>query len=178
MKAIRALLLPVLLVLATAAEARAQAAPAGFREEFLRQFNSSMIKFIELAEAMPEDRYAWSPGEGVMPVARVYAHVGHYNYYYPATAMGVAAPGGLDADSVEERTAKAEVVDLLRRSREHVRTAVADMSDEQLAAPTRLYGRDVPQWSVLLQLLAHMNEHLGQSIAYARMNGVVPPWSQ
>ena len=170
-------LLPLVLLLA-AAEARAQATPPGFREEFLLQFDASMAKFIALAEAMPADRYAWSPGEGVMPVARVYAHVARYNYYYPATALGIAAPGGLDADSVEQRAAKADVVDLLRRSREHVRQAVAAMSDAQLAAPTRLYGRDVPQWSVLLQLVAHMNEHLGQSIAYARMNGVVPPWSQ
>lgn len=172
------LLLPLLFAALTAADARAQAAPPNFRDEFLRQFNNSMIKFIELAEAMPEDRYGWSPGEGVMPVARVYAHVARYNYYYPASAMGVAAPGGLDADSVEDRARKAEVVSLLRSSHEHVRQVVRGISDEQLAATTKLYGRDVPQWSVLLQLLAHMNEHLGQSIAYARMNGVVPPWSQ
>jgi uncharacterized damage-inducible protein DinB len=104
--------------------------------------------------------------------------VARYNYYYPATSLGVAAPGGLDADGVEETTAKAEVVALLRQSREHVRQVAGGMTDAQLATMTRLYDRDVPQWSVLLQLLAHMNEHLGQSIAYARMNGVVPPWSQ
>ena len=172
-------LLPALLLAVFAAPAAAQEPPPGFRDEFLRQFNSSMHKFITLAEAIPEDRYAWSPGEGVMPVARVYAHVARYNYYYPATSLGVAAPGGEDAETVEQTvTAKPDVVDFLRRSREHVRQAVAGMSDEQLAASTRLYGRDVPQWSVLLQLLAHMNEHLGQSIAYARMNGVVPPWSR
>ena len=172
------ILLPILLLFAAAGEARAQAAPPGFREEFLRQFNNSMYKFIELAEAMPEDRFSWSPAEGVMPVARVYAHVARYNYLYPATALGVAAPDSLDADGVELTAAKADVVALLRRSRDHVRQAVAAMTDEQLAAPTRLYERDVPQWAVLLQLVAHMNEHLGQSIAYARMNGVVPPWSQ
>ncbi len=168
-------LLPLLLVALTAA----QAPPPGFRAEFLGQFNNSMSRFIALAQAMPEDRVSWSPGEGVMPVARVYAHVARYNYYYPATSLGVPAPGGEDAEGVEQTTtAKADVVEFLRRSREHVRQTVQGMTDEQLAAPTRLYGRDVPQWAVLLQLLAHMNEHLGQSIAYARMNGIVPPWSQ
>ena len=172
------ILLP-LLFLAAAPAAAQSAPPAGFRDEFLRQFNNSMYKFIELAEAMPEDRFGWSPGEGVMPVARVYAHVARYNYYYPATSLGVPAPGGEDADAIEESTtAKADVVALLRRSREHVLTTVRGMTDEQLAAPTRLYDRDVQRWAVLLQLLAHMNEHLGQSSAYARMNGVVPPWSQ
>jgi uncharacterized damage-inducible protein DinB len=127
---------------------------------------------------MPEDRYGWAPGEGVLPVARVYAHVARYNFYYPATSLGIPAPGGEDGEAMEQMTGKAEIVDFLRRSREHVRQAVGAMTDEQLAATTRLYGRDVPQWAVLLQLVAHMNEHLGQSIAYARMNGVVPPWSQ
>jgi uncharacterized damage-inducible protein DinB len=75
-------------------------------------------------------------------------------------------------------TDKAQVVALLKSSAAYVRQSVRQMSDEQLARPTQLYGRSVPQWSVLLQLVAHMNEHLGQSIAYARMNGVVPPWSQ
>jgi uncharacterized damage-inducible protein DinB len=172
------ILLPLLLLAAAPAAAQ-NAPPAGFRDEFLRQFNNSMYKFIELAEAMPEDRFGWSPGEGVMPVARVYAHVARYNFYYPATGLGVPAPGGEDAEAIEESTtAKADVVALLRRSREHVLTNVRGMTDEQLAAPTRLYNRDVQRWAVLLQLLAHMNEHLGQSIAYARMNGVVPPWSQ
>lgn len=178
MRLLRALL-PLLLVAATAAQAAAQAPPPGFRGEFLGQFNTSMNKFIQLAQAMPEDRFSWSPGEGLMPVARVYAHVARYNYLYPATSLSVPAPGGEDAESVEQTiAAKAEVVDFLRRSREHVRQTVQGMTDEQLAVPTQLYGRDVPQWAVLLQLLAHMNEHLGQSIAYARMNGVVPPWSQ
>jgi uncharacterized damage-inducible protein DinB len=61
-------------------------------------------------------------------------------------------------------------------SNDHVRAVVAGLKDPSKA--TRQYGRAVPEWSVLLQLVAHMNEHLGQSIAYARMNGVVPPWSR
>lgn len=174
----RAVLLTAALCLLLAPQSRAQTAPAGFQDEFLRQFNGSMSKFIALARAVPQEKYAWSPGEGVMPVARVYAHVARYNYLYPATSLGVAAPAGVQLDSLEEITDKGEIVALLERSGEHVRRLVRERSDEQLRQSTRLYGRDVQEWSVLLQLLAHMNEHLGQSIAYARMNGVVPPWSQ
>lgn len=163
--------------------ARAQAAngaasPPSFRREFLGQFETSMGKFIALAKAMPAEKYSWSPGEGVMTVARVYGHVARYNYYYPASAMGIAAPAGVGLDSLEQMTNKDAIVALLERSRAHVRSAVTAMSEDQLAKPTTLYGRTVPQWAVLFQLVAHMNEHLGQSIAYARSNGVVPPWSQ
>lgn len=191
MRTFRALL-PVLLLAVAVPRLQAQtpapaAAPAtaptppppGFRGEFLQQFNLSMAKFLGLAGAMPEDKYAWSPGEGVHSVRRVYIHVARYNYNYPETNMGVAAPAGRNDESLEtSEMTKEQVIDYLRQSREHVRTVVANATDEQLSRPTDLYGRQVPQWAVLMQLVAHMNEHLGQSIAYARMNGVVPPWSQ
>lgn len=158
--------------------ASAQQAPAGFREEILRQFDSSMGKFIALARAIPEDRYSWRPADGVMPVAQVFAHVARYNFLYPAENLGIAAPADLDLDSLERVATKAEVEALLVRSRDHVRGLRGALSEADLAQPTELYGRGVPRWAVLLQLVAHMNEHLGQSIAYARMNGIVPPWSR
>ena len=156
----------------------AQPAAPGFRDEFLGQFNYSMDRFIKLAEAMPAEKYAWSPGGGTMSVAKVYAHVAHYNYRYPATAMGIPAPAGVKLDTLEAVAEKARVVELLKNSAAHVQKAVREMPEAQLGRRTQLYGRDVAQWAVLLQLVSHMNEHLGQSIAYARMNGVVPPWSQ
>lgn len=158
--------------------ASAAATPPGFRDEFLSQFNTSMSKFVALARAMPAERYDWRPAEGTMPVALVYAHVAHYNYNYPVSAMGVAAPAGIRLDTLEQVKEKTQVLALLERSGAYVRESVSRMTDEQLARPTQLYGREVPQWAVLFQLLAHMNEHLGQSITYARSNAVVPPWSQ
>jgi uncharacterized damage-inducible protein DinB len=142
----------------------------------MRQFETSMEKFVALAEAMPADKFAWSPGSGTMTVAKVFAHVARYNYLYPSTSLGARAPEGRDADAAEEIADKAALVSRLKESREYVRTVVKGLQDPGRA--TRQYGREVPQWSVLLQLVAHMNEHLGQSIAYARMNGVVPPWSR
>jgi uncharacterized damage-inducible protein DinB len=172
-------IVPALLVLSLApAAAVAQAPPPDFRGEWLRQFEASVQKFAALAEAMPADKYTWSPGEGVMPVGQVYMHVARYNYLYPAENLGIAPPAGVNMDAMEDERDKAAVLRALRQSVAHARSAAERMTDEDLARTTSLYGRDVPSWSVLLQLLAHMNEHLGQSIAYARMNGVVPPWSR
>ena len=156
----------------------AQSTPASSRAELLRQFNTSASKFEALAAAMPAEKFNWSPGPGVMTVAEVYAHVANYNYAYPSQNMGVAAPRGVSLDTLERMKDKAQIVALLKSSAEYVRQGVQQMPETQLGQPTQLYGRTVPQWSVLLQLVAHMNEHLGQSIAYARMNGVVPPWSR
>ena len=156
----------------------AQTTPASPRDEILRRFNSSASKFEALAAAMPAEKFTWSPGAGVMSVAHVYAHVARYNYAYLSQNMGVVGPVGVGLDTLERMTDKTQIVALLKSSAEYVRQNVRQMPESQLGQPTQLYGRTVPQWSVLLQLVAHMNEHLGQSIAYARMNGVTPPWSR
>ncbi|UCC25555.1 MAG: DinB family protein [Gemmatimonadales bacterium] len=163
--------------LALTAPLSAQSATPDFREEWRGQFESSARKIVMLAEAMPEDAYGWRPMEGVASVVEVYMHIARYNYMYPDQNMGVAAPrpyATLEEDSVT----KEEAVEILSTSLDHVRAVVDGMSDEELQGRTRLYGRDVANWAVLFQLVTHMNEHLGQSIAYARTNGVVPPWSR
>lgn len=171
----------VLVTFAAWSAAHAQAAPAvpaGFRGEFLQQFDGSMEKVIALAEAVPAGKYSRPAVPNAMPLGRIFAHIASYNYEYPARAMGIDPPAGIDRDTLERVAEKAQVVALLRRSAEHVRQSVRRMPEAQLARTTTLYGRQVPQWAVLLQLLTHMNDHMGQSIAYARASGTVPPWSQ
>ncbi|MGD2067035.1 MAG: DinB family protein [Gemmatimonadota bacterium] len=159
--------------------AGAQGAPDGFLQEFRGQFEASARKLVALAGAMPADSYGWRPMEGVASVASAYMHIARYNYMYPDQSLGVDPPEGVRYEGLEDDvTEKEQVVEVLAASLDHVRGVLDGMSGPDLERRTRLYGRDVPQWAVLLQLLAHMNEHLGQQIAYARMNGVVPPWSR
>ena len=148
------------------------------RDELMRQFNASMRKVVALADAMPAETYTWSPGEGVMEVGHVYMHLARYNYFYPTESLGQTLPDGVEMDQMESVRDKDQILAALKQSQEWVQGVVGAMSPEDLAEGTLLYGRDVGSWAVLVQLLAHMNEHVGQSIAYARMNGVVPPWSR
>ena len=168
----------VAIVFMSAPVAQGQTTPAGFRGEFLHQFDQSMAKIVALAEAVPAEKFAGRPLPAVMPLAQMFAHIATYNYEYPARAMGIPAPAGIDRDTLERITQKSQVVALLRRSADHVRQTVRGMPESQLAQQTTLYGRRVPQWAVLLQLIAHMDDHLGQTIAYSRVIGVVPPWSR
>ena len=157
----------------------AQSSPPDFLVEFEQHFDASAGKVVALATAMPEETYTWRPMEGVASVVRVYMHIARYNYYYPDVALGVSSPMGAEVyDSWEDGVVdKEKAVAILTESMEHVKRVAASMSSKDLEAKTRLYGRDIGQWAVLLQLVAHMNEHLGQSIAYARTHHVVPPWS-
>jgi uncharacterized damage-inducible protein DinB len=185
-RALTAVLAMILVVSPSlAAGAAAQTTPgsdaaveSAVRDELMAHFDTSMRKFIALAEAMPADRYTWSPGEGVMEVGRVYMHVARYNYMYPSGSLGATLPEGVVLDGMEAERDKEAVLRALRESRDWVQAHVAGMDPAGLASETELYGRAVPGWAVLVQLVSHMNEHLGQSIAYARMNGVVPPWSR
>ena len=180
MRTARTALLILALTATYASSALAQSTPPNFLVEFEGQFGASAEKFVALAKAMPEESYGWRPMEGVASVASVYMHVARYNYFYPEIALDVHSPmGAAEYDSWEAGVAdKEKAVAILAESMEHVRRVVAAMSSKDLEKQTRLYGRDVGQWAVLLQLVTHMNEHLGQSIAYARMNRVVPPWSR
>jgi uncharacterized damage-inducible protein DinB len=157
--------------------ARAQA-PEAVGDELLTQFDVAMARFVALARAMPAETYTWSPGEGVQEVGQVFMHVARYNYLYPSDNMGAELPAGVALEGMEAVRDKGEVVEALEASRTWVLETVRGMSGEDLAGETRLYGRSVPRWAVLVQLVAHMNQHLGQSIAYARTNGIVPPWSR
>ena len=164
----------------TAQRAEAHSSPPGFMEEFEGQFGGSSRKLVALARAMPASTYEWSPGEGVASVARVFMHIARYNYMYPHENLGRESPVSPTeyARWEDEVTEKDEVVAILEASMDYVRDVAGSMSSNDLDEATMLYGRSVGEWAVLLQLVTHMNEHLGQSIAYARMNGVVPPWSR
>ena len=157
----------------------AQSAPSQFREEISGQFEASARKLVALAQVMPSDTKSWLPMECVYSVARVYTHISRYNYMYPDQSLGIESPmGPAEYGRWEEEVVdKDKVVEILGASMDHVRAVIDQTSEKELSKPTRLYGREVGQWAVLLQLVTHMNEHLGQAIAYARMNQVIPPWS-
>ena len=178
MHRVRCAFIAAIVLAAIPHSAIAQDTRAQIRSQLMGHFEESMGKVIALAEAMPQNRYDWRPEGEAMSVARVYGHIARYNYYYPQSSLGIAPPTGLRLDTLEAMSDKAQIVRLLKQSSDHVRQVMKEMPAEQIEAMTTLYGRSVPRWAVMLQLVAHMNEHLGQSIAYARSNTIVPPWSR
>lgn len=155
----------------------------GFRGEFLMQFNENAKKVLQLAEAVPQKDYSWRPMEGVRSVSEVYMHIVGGNMFIPSF-IGGEMPEGMDFQAAmkleKETTGKEDVKKHLMKSFENVRKLVKNMKDEDLdkEVTIEMMGMTTTYRGVLLLLSGHINEHLGQSIAYARMNKVVPPWSQ
>ena len=145
-------------------------AGAGWAQEF----KMAGRQIIALAEAIPADKYAWRPGPGVRSVSEVLMHTAAGNYFF-LQSMGVKAGEDLPKNAQQSVTAKPDVVRWLKASFDAVQDNDPKI-DKQKAV--KFLGHDATCEGVLLRALAHANEHLGQMIAYARVNGVAPPWSK
>ena len=182
-------LLPVVLVLATVTFAAAQdtsspqvtttAAPtSGARAEFLNELKTQEDKFVQLAKAIPADKYTWRPAEGVRSVSEVFLHVAAANYNL-TKVIGYPPPPGFKVQGFDKSTTdKTKVISTLKDSFAHMRQAVLSMPDADVEKQVDWFGAKNTYRGILLFILRHNAEHLGQAIAYARMNGVVPPWTE
>lgn len=153
------------------------AAPSAVQKEMLASYEEARDKLLELAEATPQDKYSWRPGEGVRSQAEVFLHVAAANYGIPAF-WGVKAPKGFAFQDYEQSmTDKADIETALKASFAHMTKAFMAMSPEQLSKEVELFGKKTTILGGYMILVGHVHEHLGQSIAYARTNGIVPPWT-
>ena len=165
------------LVIAFAVPAAADDLPAvaPSRAEFLAEYDDSARKLSELAHAIPAERYAWRPAPGVRSPGEVFQHVSNAIFYL-AERTGVARPAEAGVD-LETLAAKSDVLHWLEVALRHGRSAAASASVAELGREVELYGGRRTVAGIQLRMLLHMNEHLGQLVAYARSIGVAPPWS-
>jgi uncharacterized damage-inducible protein DinB len=167
---------PVLCARSMKAAAAAPAVPkSGFRAEFLHDLEDVEKKIMQLAMAMPASKYSWRPARGVRSVSEVYMHIAGGNYFAAATIASKQGSG--EAETLEQIADKQRVLDELRRSFEQLRGAALNITDADLDKSVKMVGSDISERGALMTALTHLHEHLGQSIAYARMNGIAPPWS-
>lgn len=161
---------------ATTAPAAAPAV-AGLRADVVWQLSDVEKKLVALAEATPQEKFSWRPAAGVRSISEVYMHVAGGNYFLP-TFLGKKAPEGMRRDMEKTVTEKTKVVEELKKSFDHARKAVETTPDSDLEKKVKMFGHDASGRMVMIVLVSHVHEHLGQSIAYGRTNGIVPPWSE
>jgi uncharacterized damage-inducible protein DinB len=158
--------------------AAAKPAASGVRAEILRHIDDARDKLIALAEATPADKFAWRPNDKVRTTGEVFAHVAGGNYFIP-TLWGVKPPEGVDPRNFEKEGGdKAKTIDNLKKSFEYVHKVIEGATDADLDKTVKLFDHDGTVREGYLIIATHAHEHLGQSIAYARSVGIVPPWSQ
>jgi uncharacterized damage-inducible protein DinB len=150
----------------------------GYRSEVLAEVIVQEDKFTRLAEAIPAEKYTWRPSPDVRSFAEVFLHVAtaNYNLY---KLVGTPPPAGFKVEGFEKSaTDKAKVLATLKDSFVHAKKAITDMPDANLDKSLDWFGGKNTQRGILLFIVRHAAEHLGQSIAYARFVGITPPWTE
>jgi uncharacterized damage-inducible protein DinB len=165
------------LCMAGAPALRAQDPLDGVWQGYDGEWRHVSSQLIALAEATPEDKFAWRPAPGVRSNSEVYMHIVDANFYL-LSITGPKMPDDLKEDAAKTVTSKAEVIRWLKRSLEAVKQAHLKETPQHLAKTVHIGDRDSTVDWMYLRIIIHANEHMGQLVAYARMTGVVPPWSK
>ncbi len=166
-----------------AATMQAQTASAdskleGIWEGYDGEWEHVSRQLLALAEAIPADKYAWRPAPGVRSVSEVIVHLAQANFYL-LSVTGPKMPADMEHDDLEKTaTSKPMAISYLKRSLEAVRLARVRLKPGDLERKVQIEGKTVPVDGMYLRIIVHDNEHMGQLIAYARVNGIVPPWSR
>jgi len=141
---------------------------------WMGEFNFTADEVARLAEAVPASKYGWRPQDGVRSISEVYVHIAVAHLFFLRSA-GVTVDASKMQGAEKKIVAKDEVVKFLKDSIAQVKENYPKLD---LQKKVHFVDADTNIDGIMIHLLAHTNEHLGQSIAYARMNGVVPPWSE
>jgi uncharacterized damage-inducible protein DinB len=158
--------------------AAAASAVTGARGEFLAEIVYYEQRYTRLAEAVPAEKYSWRPGEGVRSIGEVYAHIAAANYGI-AKVLGTPLPTGFDPKAINATASdKAKTLQILKDSFAHFRGAILAIKDADLNNALKMFGQDTTVRGAFFLATGHFGEHLGQSIAYARQNNIVPPWTE
>jgi len=153
--------------------AQAQAQPAGMQAAWGKDAGTLSDKFTGLARVM-SGKYDWKPSQGVRSVADVFNLIVKENGLLAGVLSGTPNAGAPPAPITDPE----KMQEALKASYANLQKAITGLSDNDLQTPVKLFGRDMTKQAALMLILEDQHEHLGQSIAYARTNGVAPPWSK
>ena len=156
-----------------APSARTESQPDGLQAAFARDAGTLSDKFTGLARVM-SGKYDWRPGEGVRSVVDVFNLIVKENGLLAGVLSGTPNTGAPTAPITDPE----KMQEALKASYFNLQEVITGLSDNDLQTTVKLFGRDWAKQDAVRYIFADQHEHLGQSIAYARSNGVVPPWSK
>lgn len=153
-------------------------------EEFVGQVVFVQGRLVDLANAVPQENYTWRPAEGVRSVSEVYLHAAFANYICVTVSGGtVPKEVGFEMDFSKanawdtQTIDKTEILEKLNESFAILKDRISVLTEEDLNREVEVFGMKMSTRNFIITMIGHAHEHLGQSVAYARINGVTPPWS-
>ncbi|MGA8767180.1 MAG: DinB family protein [Candidatus Acidiferrales bacterium] len=161
-----------------AAQSTDKTAPSyDMKAQSLLDLDAMHKKFVSLAEAIPAEKFTWRPGDGVRSISEAFLHVADMNFQMPVAIGATPAPGYKKEGYEKSTTDKAKIIEQLSQSFEYVYAYVNGMTNADFAKPEPKFGPEANAGDIIYIIVTDDHEHLGQSVAYARVNGIVPPWT-
>ena len=153
------------------------------RGQFLADLDTLHAKFVALAKAIPADKYDWRPAPGVRSIGEAFMHAASEYYTYAPASWNakrspVVTPGREGYAAFEKKSTKADVLEHLDAGWDYTKSTVSAADPSSLTGKVKIFGGQYTITETSLGVVDDLHEHLGQLIAYARMNGTVPPWSK
>jgi uncharacterized damage-inducible protein DinB len=153
--------------------------------DLLRDLEELEKKMVDLAKAIPAAKYGWRPAAGVRSVGEVVMHVAADNYLIPAAAghtpdpsTGIVGSDYTTAQAFEKRAVSPDsAVAEMQKSFAFLKKSLQETQATQLGEQITMFGQPFTKQQTWILAATHLHEHLGQKLAYARSNGVTPPWS-
>ena len=153
-------------------------------EEFVGQVVFVQGRIMDLANAVPQENYSWRPAEGVRSVGEVYLHTAFANYICVTVSGGtVPKEVGFEMDFSKanawetQTTDKTVILEKVNESFTILKERISVLTEEDLNREVEVFGMKMSTRNFIISMIGHSHEHLGQSVAYGRINGVTPPWS-
>ena len=139
---------------------------------------------IPAAEAMPEEKYSFAPTDGEFRGVRTFGeqvkHLAAANYQLGAYSLGEKPPRGEHGEQAPDSLkSREEILQYLKESFAYLHRAAAAIDEKNAASPVELPGGGhSTRVGMLIDALAHSQDHYGQMVEYLRMHGIVPPASR
>src|SRR5579859_99129 len=153
-----------------------------------RQVSQYEKLVVDVAEAMPEDKYNFTPASLNIPGAaykdvRTFAvlikHTATANYRFWTTLTGEKMPENIKGpNGPDELKTKAEIVQFLKDSFAVGHRAAKTVTPENALEQLPFFNRTAPRLLIASGAVIHAADEYGQMVEYLRMNGIVPPASQ
>ena len=167
--------------IAAAQDVMTKESAAALKTSFAADIEAVHQKFLQLAQAFPQDKYTWRPMEGVRSVSEVLMLAALEGYsFIPNGFGGKPADLGSRDEVAKLRTLsdKTQVIDHLNKGFAHAKKELESVDPATLTGKRQVMGQDRPVPDIAFFIGGDLHEHLGQLIAYARTNHIVPPWSK
>jgi uncharacterized damage-inducible protein DinB len=153
------------------------------------QLNNIEHEVMGAAEAIPEDKYDFSPATSNIPgdfktpdpvrtISQQFKHIGDALEAYSSIILGEKPPTSNEENGPKNVKTKSDVISYLKGAFAKAHSAINTLTEQDATEEVSAGKRKVPRLALAVGMIGHSDNHYGQLIEYMRMNSIVPPESR